>query len=148
MTLISDWIYEYRVFWKIYVFCIHSVQFSRTCVFLKWSKMAIIPFCIFLPVLKKKGAQGNQEQLRSQKPCLNHGRRIKTILGQFRNRHTRYVVDGRGSRSPHIDRKIGLNSCNCGSVLHQRIFLSSICEDITYMANALPRAHGGALNQT
>jgi hypothetical protein len=38
---------------------------ERACVFLKWSKMAIIPFCTFLPVLKKTVTQGNQGQTRS-----------------------------------------------------------------------------------
>jgi len=52
--------------------------------------MAIIPFCTFLPVLKKTVTHRNQEQIRSRKPSLNHGRRIKTILGQFRNKHARY----------------------------------------------------------
>jgi hypothetical protein len=52
--------------------------------------MAIIPFCTFLPVLKKTVTQRNQEQTRSPKPSQDHGRRIKTILGQFRNKHARY----------------------------------------------------------
>jgi hypothetical protein len=69
------------------------VEPERACVFPKWSKMAIIPFCTFLPVLKKTVAQRNQEQIGSPKPSLNHGRRIKTILGQFRNRHARYKTE-------------------------------------------------------
>jgi hypothetical protein len=55
--------------------------------------MAIIPFCTFLPVLKKTVTQRNQEQIRSPKPSSNHGRRIKTILGQFRNKHGRYKTN-------------------------------------------------------
>jgi hypothetical protein len=43
------------------------------------------------PVLEKdKNPQGNQERTRSPKPSLNHEGRIKTVLGQFRNKHVRY----------------------------------------------------------
>jgi hypothetical protein len=71
-------------------FISHPRRQQRACVFLKWSKMVLIPFCTFLSVLKKTVTQRNQEQARSPKPSLNHGRRIKTILGQFRNKHARY----------------------------------------------------------
>ena len=75
----------------IRIFEVSASPFKRACVFLKWSKMAIIPFCTFLPVLKKTVTQRNQEQIRSPKPSLDHGRRIKTILGQFRNKHARVL---------------------------------------------------------
>jgi hypothetical protein len=44
----------------------------------------------FLPGLKKTITQRNQEQIQNPKPPVDHGRRIKTILGQFRNKHARY----------------------------------------------------------
>jgi hypothetical protein len=36
----------------------------------KMVKMAIIPFSIFLPVLKETVAQRKQEQIQNPKPCL------------------------------------------------------------------------------
>jgi len=37
----------------------------------------------------RQNPQRNQEQTRSPKPSLDHEGRIKTILGQFGNRHAR-----------------------------------------------------------
>ena len=62
----------------------------RACVFLKWSKMVLIRFCPFLLCSRRQNPQRNQEQTRSPKPSLDHEGRIKTILGQFRNKHARY----------------------------------------------------------
>jgi len=62
---------------------------KRACVFLKWLKMVIIPFCTFLQRSRKTSTYEGQGQIWSPKPCLNHETRIKTILDHFRNKHAR-----------------------------------------------------------
>jgi len=44
---------------------------------------------------KRQNTPGNQEQTRSPKPSPGHEGRIKTILGQFRNKHARYEEKAR-----------------------------------------------------
>jgi len=55
--------------------------------------MVLIPFCMFLLCLRKTDTYRNQEQIRSPKLALNHEKRIKTILGQFRNTHARDLLE-------------------------------------------------------
>jgi hypothetical protein len=63
---------------------------SRACVFLKWLKMVLIPFCTLPQVLEGPLLPRNQQEMRSPKLTQKRKRRIKTIFGQFRNRHAPY----------------------------------------------------------
>ena len=82
---------------------------QRACVFLNWSKMAIIRFCPFFSFSRRDKMPSSQEQTRSIEPSPDHGRRIKTILGQFRNKHARF----RARLHPHFSDSESLADPDC-----------------------------------
>jgi hypothetical protein len=75
-------------------FCLSQRKRRTTSARMRVPKMVKNGFNSGLPVSpvfeEDKNPQRNQELTRSPKPSLDREGRIKTILGQFRNKHARY----------------------------------------------------------
>jgi len=69
-----------------------ALAFQRACLFRKWLKMVLIPFCKLLRVREGWLRKEFRSKFEGQKLPSNHKKRIKTILDQFRNTHARYFA--------------------------------------------------------